>query len=92
MELTEIYLNEVSEISKNVPFTPFTLNVPDSLQNDLDMPQSRYLNRKRKSVANVSELYGDMMKEKLYEVIPYADKKEIIKSILFLQTINQTIK
>lgn len=56
------------------------------------MPQSRYLNRKRKSVANVSELYGDMMKEKLYEVIPYADKKEIIKSILFLQTINQTIK
>ena len=40
----------------------------------------------------MSKAYGELMEEQLYELVPYSDKKDIIRAILFLQETNSEIK
>lgn len=92
MTLTEIYLTQINQLGMSLPYSPFTLNGRDSINSELDIPTSKYLGRKRESISKESTNYGELMKEQLYEIVPYSDKKDIIESILFLQEINRTIK
>lgn len=92
MTLTEIYLTQINQLGMSLPYSPFTLNGRDSINSELDIPTSKYLGRKRESISKESTIYGELMKEQLYEIVPYSDKKDIIESILFLQEINRTIK
>ena len=36
--------------------------------------------------------YGKVVKQNLFEIIPYSDKLDIIKAILYFQNINEMIK
>ena len=92
MQLTNIYIDEVTKLAFASPYTPFMIGVNDTINGDLDIPVSKYLNRKRESILETSKSYGDTMKEKLYELIPYSDKKDIIRAILFLQEMNNESK
>lgn len=92
MKLTEVYLAEVEKLAMSLPYSPFTLNRADSLSQTLDIPDSKYIDRKLKSVKGMSESYGDLMKKRLYEIVPYSDTKEIINAILFLQEVNWDLK
>ena len=92
MTLTDIYLNQVNQLGLSLPYTPFTLDGKDTLNNQLDIPTSKYLGKKRSSIADESTRYGELMRERLYEIVPYSDKKDIIGSILFLQNVNNSIK
>jgi hypothetical protein len=40
----------------------------------------------------MSAKYNETISEKMYEIVPYADKKQIIDAILFLENINAIIK
>jgi hypothetical protein len=40
----------------------------------------------------MSKAYGELMEEQLYELVPYSDKKDIIRAILFLQETINTLK
>jgi hypothetical protein len=68
------------------------MGVNDSIHGELDIPVSKYLNRKRDSILEMSKVYGDTMKEKLYDLIPYSDKNDIIRAIIFLRETNSKIK
>ena len=92
MQLTNLYLDEVTKLAFNSPYAPFTIGVADSVKGDLDIPVSRYIAKKREAVLETSKAYGDTMKDKLYEIVPYSDKQDIIRAILFLQEINTNIK
>ncbi len=89
MQLTNIYIDEVTKLAFASPYTPFTIGISDTINGDLDIPVSKYLNRKRESILETSKSYGDTMKEKLYELVPYSDKNDIIRAILFLQATNK---
>lgn len=92
MQLTEIYLDEVVKLAFSSPYTPFTMGVNDTIHGDLDIPVSKYIAKKRKKILEVSKAYGEVIKERLYELVPYSDKNDIIKAILYLRETNNNIK
>jgi hypothetical protein len=92
MQLTNVYLDQVVQLAFSTPYTPFTIGVTDSIKGDLDIPVSRYIRKKREEILDMSTKYGETMKEQLYELVPYSDKKDMIHAILFLQEVNGNIK
>ena len=92
MQLTKIYLDEVTTLAFSTPYTPFTIGVSDTIHGELDIPVSKYTARKRDKIMEMSKTYGELMEEQLYELVPYSDKKDIIRAILFLQETNSEIK
>jgi len=92
MDLTEIYLGQVEKLATAIPYAPFTLHRDSVDRANIDMPNSRYLNRKRTKVERTSTKYSDIIKDRMYEVVPYSDKKDIIAAILFIQRINGSLK
>jgi hypothetical protein len=56
------------------------------------MPTSKYLKNKRDAVTKVTANFNKTINVELYEIVPYADKKQIIEAILFLENINSVIK
>lgn len=92
MQLTKVYLDEVTKLAFSTPYTPFTIGVNDSIHGELDIPVSKYTARKRDKIMEMSKSYGELMEEQLYELVPYSDKKDIIRAILFLQETNSEIK
>lgn len=87
-ELTKIYLAQVNTLVDKLPYTVWGLG---SQSNELDVPNSKYINNKRKSVLASSSDYTEKVKENLYEVVYYADKTAMIKAILYLQSVNVAI-
>lgn len=92
MQLTNVYLDQVTTLAFSTPYSSFTIGVNDSIHGELDIPVSRYVKKKRDAVEELSKSYGDTVKENLYEIVPYSDKKDIVRAILFLQEINANIK
>lgn len=92
MELTEIYLGQVEKLATAIPYAPFTFQKDTVSRMQLDLPNSKYLNRKRSKVEKTSVYYSDIVKDRMYEVVPYSDKKDIIAAILFIQRINTSLK
>ena len=92
MQLTDLYLDEVIKLAFSAPYTPFTIGVSDTIHGDLDIPVSKYIAHKREKIMNVSKAYGEVVKERLYELVPYSDKSDIIRAILFLRETNANIK
>jgi len=92
MQLTKVYLDEVTKLAFSTPYTPFTIGVSDTIHGELDIPVSKYTARKRDKIMEMSKTYGALMEEQLYELVPYSDKKDIIRAILFLQETNNEMK
>jgi len=89
MQLTKIYLEQVQQLALAVPYSSFTMSDTTGV---IDMPTSKYLKNKRDAVAKVTANFNKTINVELYEVVPYADKEQIIQAILFLENINAVIK
>jgi hypothetical protein len=89
MQLTKIYLEQVQQLALAAPFASFTMSDTTKV---IDMPTSKYLKNKREAVSKVTAQYNKVVNVQLYEVVPYADKTQIIQAILFLENINAVIK
>ena len=92
MQLTNVYLDEVTKLAFSTPYTPFTIGVNDTIHGELDIPVSKYTAKKREKIEEMSKAYGETMRERLYELVPYSDKNDIIRAILFLRETNENIK
>lgn len=99
MTLTEVYLNEVTKLLVNAPYTSFTLfgnAVTDTdstnVNSKLDVPASEYFESKRSNTFIASNVYNDLVRKEILEIIPYCDKADIITSIVYLQKVNNNIK
>lgn len=91
MKLTELYLDELNRLAFVAPYAPFSYGVVDS-SGVIDMPVSKYTNHKKAAIQKMSDAYGTAMRKRLYELVPYADKRDIVRSILFLHLINGNLK
>lgn len=89
MQLTKIYLEQVQKLALAAPFASFTMSDTTGI---IDMPTSKYLKHKREAVSKVTAEYNKVVNVQLYEIVPYADKTQIIQAILFLENINAIIK
>ena len=91
MQLTKVYLDEVTTLAFSAPYTPFTIGVNDTIHGELDIPVSKYTTRKRDRIMKMSKAYGQLMEEQLYELVPYSDRNDIIRAILFVREMNNNI-
>jgi hypothetical protein len=89
MQLTKIYLEQVQQLALAMPYSSFTMSDTTGV---IDMPSSKYLEKKRAAVAKITEDFNKTINLKLYEIVPYADKVQIIQAIQFLENINDVIK
>lgn len=92
MQLTDVYLDQVIELAYAVPYSPFTIGISDTTQGDIDIPVSRYIKNKREDILKSSKNYSTTMRKQLYELVPYSDKKDMVRAILYLQKVNARIK
>jgi hypothetical protein len=78
-ELTSIYLGEIMELLAYGPESPLQPG---------DMPDNEHLAKELKKI-NKSVLSNAVVLKKNYkDIIPYADKQQIIEGILYLQGVN----
>ena len=85
LELTDIYLNQVQSLNNILPYASFNIRGQASGVKQIDIPKSKYTSTKRTKVSEKAKNYNETVNENLYEIIPYSDKNEIIKGILFVQ-------
>lgn len=85
LELTEIYLSQVETLNRILPYAAFPIKGQTKKITSIDIPVSKYTQRKRDAVNEMTEKMNDRTQESMNEIIPYADKVDIIKGILFVQ-------
>lgn len=85
LELTNIYLQQVQILNNILPYASFNIKGQTAGVNQIDIPKSKYTNTKRDKVSDKANNYNKSMNENLYEIIPYSDKTEIVKGIIFVQ-------
>jgi hypothetical protein len=78
VQLSTIYLQEANRVTKQIPLCTFDSTMAD-------VPKSKYLNKKFQRVAKKVESYNQTVLKDLAEIIPYADKKELIEAIIYLR-------
>ena len=87
MELTEIYLGQISKLNFLLPY--ITFNQEDRLNPDdligVKIPNGRSnfssLEKIKEQTLSINKLYN----EELATLLPYSDKADIIRSIIFVQ-------
>lgn len=91
LELTQIYIAKLKRLNAIIIYLPFAKLEPQS-PNDLKIPSNT---ENEKAISNVKksiESHNNVLEGSLNSLIPYADKKQIIESILFLQNIISKIE
>lgn len=81
VQLSKIYLDEVAKLTPSLPTIPFDSSLAD-------IPKSKYLSAKFKSVAEKVASYNKTLLQEYAEIIPYADKKDLIDAILYLRSLS----
>lgn len=87
LSLTTIYLNQVSDLVEMLPNVVFTSY---NLKNDV--PSNRYVNSRRKRVAKGTEQYNEEFMRNYKDIVPYADKKDLVDGILYMQGVLNKIR
>lgn len=87
-ELVKLYMTQVNQLVDKMPYAVWGLMGQDK---GIDLPKSKYIQRKRKGVADDAKSYVNTNTELMYEVVYYADKKDLVRSILYLQKVNNDI-
>lgn len=78
-QLTSIYLGEITEMLAYAPSAP--------LQSG-DAPDNKYLQKELKKINKSTVANAVVLKANYKDILPYADKAQIIEGILYLQGIN----
>lgn len=78
-QLTSIYLGEITELLSYGPSAPLQAG---------DAPDNKYLQKELKKIEKSTVDNAVVLKANYKDIIPYADKQQIINGILYLQGVN----
>jgi hypothetical protein len=78
-QLTSIYLGEITELLAYAPSAPLQAG---------DAPDNKYLQKELKKINKSTVANAVVLKANYKDILPYADKAQIIEGILYLQGIN----
>ena len=79
IELTSIYMGEITEMLNYAPSTALSIG---------DVPDNKYIAKQWKKINNSTIENAVKLKQGYKDIIPYADKQQIINAILYLQGVN----
>lgn len=78
IELSQLYIKEVQRVNGKLYVLPL-LEVKDNV------PTSKYTNKKFVAVQKKCDSFNNVLSTHFYEMLPYADKQQLINAILYLQ-------
>lgn len=78
VDLAKVYLTEVQRVTKKLNVCAF-----DSV--DANVPKNKYTIDKFKNVNQKVEEYNKELMIQFIDLIPYADKKDIVNAIIYLK-------
>lgn len=78
VDLADVYLKEVQRVSKKLALIAFD-TVP------ANVPTTKYTSTKFKKVSSKIDSYNKILLTEFMEIIPYADKKDIVDKIIYLR-------
>lgn len=80
VQLSEIYLSELSRILNTLPNTAF-VNVEENV------PNTKYISKKFQKTKSKCRDYTNSLLIEYRELLPYSDKNDLINSIIFFKTL-----
>jgi hypothetical protein len=86
LELSRIYVTQVSKLNMLLPYIPFNQKGDAVSLAGMGIPDTKDNNGFIKQLDTSSGSHNETLDQTLNIIIPYADKNDIIKSILFLQS------
>jgi hypothetical protein len=92
LELTKIYVDLVHKINMLLPYVPFNQKGDAISLSGMGIPSTKDNNGFIKKLDSSGGSHNEALDETLNNIIPYADKADIIKSILFLQGVIEKIE
>ena len=78
VQLAKVYLEEVQRITQKLNVIAF-----DTVEHSV--PATKYTDKKFEMVARKVSSYNETLMEQFMEIIPYADKKDLVDAILYLK-------
>lgn len=91
IELTRIYIAKLTRLYRILQYLPFAKLDPKG-PNDLKIPSVQANEKAMKSLEEELRTYIQAAESQLSTIVPYADKKQIIDAILFLQAITNKVE
>ncbi|MCS6895997.1 MAG: hypothetical protein NZZ60_07645 [Bacteroidia bacterium] len=91
IELTRIYIAKLTRLYRILQYLPFAKLDPKS-PNDLKVPSVQANEKSMKSLEDALRDYIKAVEASLSTITPYADKKQIIDAILFLQAVTNKVE
>ncbi|MCS7298139.1 MAG: hypothetical protein RMK19_08635 [Bacteroidia bacterium] len=91
IELTRIYIAKLTRLYRILQYLPFAKLDPKS-PNDLKIPSTQANEKSMKVMEEALRDYIKTAEGSFSTIVPYADKKQIIDSILFLQAVTNKVE
>lgn len=92
LELASIYISQVNKLNLLLPYVPFNQKGDAISLSGMGIPNTKDNNGAVKDLDGSGGNYNEVLNDQLSNIIPYADKADIIKSILFLQNVIEKIE
>ncbi len=91
LQLTQIYIAKLKRLNTILVYLPFAKLEPQG-PNDLKIPSNSANEKAMQSIKSSLNSYNKTLEGSLNGLVPYADKRYIIESILFFQNIINKIE
>lgn len=91
IELTRIYISKLTRLYRILEYLPFAKLEPKG-PNDLKIPSTQANEKAMQQLEASLRDYIKTVEANLSNITPYADKKQIIDAILFLQAITNKVE
>lgn len=92
LELTKIYIGYVQKLNLLLPYVPFNQKGEAVSLSNMGIPNTKDNNEDIKRLDSSSGSHNEALNLTLTNILPYADKENIIEGILFLQKMVQHIE
>ena len=92
LELTEIYVAQIQKLNMLLPYVPFNQKGEAVSLSGMGIPSTKDNNEAIKKLDESGAAHNEKIKETMVNVIPYSDKEDIIKAILFIQNITERME
>ncbi|GIV25193.1 MAG: hypothetical protein KatS3mg026_0885 [Bacteroidia bacterium] len=91
IELTRIYIAKLTRLYRILQYLPFAKLEPKG-PNDLKIPSVQANEKAMKTLEEELRSYIQAAEAQLSTIVPYADKKQIVDAILFLQAVTNKVE
>lgn len=92
LDLTVIYVQEIQKLNQLLPYCAFNQKGEATSLANMGVPGSKDNNGIVKKLDASIASHNEMLLQTMSDIIPYSDKDEIIKAVLFVQSIIERLE